>query len=59
MAKDVRLIRSFGAEVGVDLRGATQVAGVLADAQAAGYGAENASALIKVIAADAGVSLAR
>lgn len=59
MAKDVGLIRDFGSTVGVTMRGAAQVAEVLADAQAAGYGRENASALIKVIARDAGVTLTR
>ena len=41
------------------MRGAAQVAETLADAQEAGYGRENASALIKVIAREGGVNLAR
>ena len=59
MAKDVGLIRDFGASVGVEMRGAEQAAGTLAEAQAQGFGRENASALVKVIARDGGVTLAR
>lgn len=59
MAKDVGLIRDFGAAVGVEMRGAGQAAETLAAAQAEGLGDENASALIKVIARAGGVSLAR
>ena len=59
MAKDVGLIRDFGSSVGVEMRGAAQVAETLADAQARGFGGENASALVKVIASDGGVTLAR
>lgn len=59
MAKDVGLIRDFAASVGVDMRGAAQAADTLAEAQAQGFGGENASALVKVIASDGGVTLAR
>lgn len=59
MAKDVGLIRDFGASLGVEMRGASQAADTLAQAQAQGFGDENASALVKVIASDGGVTLAR
>lgn len=59
MAKDVGLIRDYGASVGVDMRGAARAAEALAEAQARGFGGENASALVKVIASDGGVTLAR
>ena len=59
MAKDVGLIQDFGATVGVEMRGAAQAADTLAKAQAQGFGSENASALVKVIAGDGGVTLKR
>jgi 3-hydroxyisobutyrate dehydrogenase-like beta-hydroxyacid dehydrogenase len=59
MAKDVRLIRDFGSSLGVTLPGAERAAMTLAAAQDAGYGKENASALIKVIARENGVQLSR
>lgn len=59
MAKDVGLIREFGSSIGVEMRGAAQVAETLAEAQARGFGGENASALVKVIASDGGVTLTR
>lgn len=59
MAKDVGLIRDFGSTVGVGMKGADHAADLLEDAQAAGFGRENASALIKVIAKNGGVDLAR
>ncbi|KRE95469.1 2-hydroxy-3-oxopropionate reductase [Nocardioides sp. Soil774] len=59
MAKDVGLIQQFGSSVGVEMHGASQAADTLAEAQAQGFGQENASALIKVIANHGGVRLAR
>lgn len=59
MAKDVGLIREYGASVGVDMRGAERAAETLAVAQVRGFGGENASALVKVIASDGGVTLTR
>ena len=58
MVKDVGLIQQFASTVGVTMRGTEEVFSTLAEAQAAGYGKENASALIKVIAKQGGVDLA-
>lgn len=58
MVKDVGLIKGFASTVGVPMPGTEQVTSTLIEAQAAGYGQENASALIKVIAKRGGVELA-
>ena len=59
MLKDARLVQDFGAGLGVPVDGTDVVEGALAEAVEKGYGDENASALIKVMAERAGVSLAR
>lgn len=59
MLKDARLVQAFGAGLGVPVDGTDVVEGALAEAVEKGYGDENASALIKVMAERAGVSLAR
>jgi 3-hydroxyisobutyrate dehydrogenase-like beta-hydroxyacid dehydrogenase len=58
MLKDARLIQGFAAGVGAPVEGTDQVERVLAEAVQRGWGAENASALIKVISGRAGVELA-
>ncbi|MBN9327849.1 MAG: NAD(P)-dependent oxidoreductase, partial [Cellulomonas sp.] len=50
MVKDAHLIDAFAAQVGCPLPGLAPVLDNLEAAQRSGYGRENASALIKVIA---------
>lgn len=57
MLKDARLIQSFAGTLNVPVPGTDEVEGVLQEAVERGYGSENASALIKVVAARAGVDL--
>lgn len=59
MQKDTRLIRAFAADLDAPVRGLEVAAGYVDDAVSAGLGGENASALIKSIAARAEVDLAR
>lgn len=59
MQKDARLITAFASELDAPIRGVSVAAGYIDDAMDAGYGEENASALIKAIAARAGVDLTR
>ncbi|BAU33144.1 NAD(P)-dependent oxidoreductase [Microcella alkaliphila] len=59
MQKDTRLIKAFAAECESPIAGLEVAAGYVDEAIAAGFGAENASALIKAIAARADVSLSR
>ena len=59
MQKDARLIAAFASELDAPIRGVSVAAGYIDDAMDAGYGEENASALIKAIAARAGVDLTR
>ncbi|WP_372592973.1 NAD(P)-dependent oxidoreductase [Actinotalea sp.] len=57
MLKDARLIQEFAAQVGAPVPGVDLAEGTIAAAVDRGYGEENASALIKVIAERAGVDL--
>ncbi|WP_169077275.1 NAD(P)-dependent oxidoreductase [Microcella alkalica] len=59
MQKDARLIAAFARELDVPLDGLSVVARYIDDAVASGHGGENASALIKAVAARAGAQLAR
>lgn len=59
MQKDTRLIKAFAAECDSPVAGLEVAAGYVDEAIAAGFGAENASALIKAIAARADVTLSR
>lgn len=59
MQKDVRLIKALADQLGVPTKGVSVAAGYIDQAVDAGYGNENASALIKMIATGAGVELAR
>lgn len=59
MQKDTRLIRAFAAELDAPVRGLEVAADYVDAAVSAGYGDENASALIKSIAARAEVDLSR
>lgn len=58
MQKDSRLIRNFASGLGVAVPGVDAAARYVNAAVDAGWSEENASALIKAIAAEAGVSLA-
>ncbi|MCC5949712.1 MAG: NAD(P)-dependent oxidoreductase [Nitriliruptoraceae bacterium] len=55
MHKDARLIGGFAADLGVPVPATTATAATIERAVEAGYGDENASALVKVLASDAGV----
>jgi 3-hydroxyisobutyrate dehydrogenase-like beta-hydroxyacid dehydrogenase len=57
MLKDANLIRDFADRVDVRIPAASATRDVIQRAVEAGYGSENASALIKIIAEDAGVDL--
>jgi 3-hydroxyisobutyrate dehydrogenase-like beta-hydroxyacid dehydrogenase len=57
MRKDARLIEAFAGRLGVAVPTAAVALDTIDRAVEAGYGSENASALIKVIAQDAGVQL--
>lgn len=57
MLKDARLIQEFAATVRAPVAGTDLVESTLTEAVARGYGGENASALIKVIAERGGVDL--
>lgn len=59
MLKDGRLVRQFAHDLGVKVPGTEATVSTIERAVESGWGEENASALIKVIAADAGVELAR
>ncbi|QDB78652.1 NAD(P)-dependent oxidoreductase [Georgenia wutianyii] len=59
MHKDVGLIEDLAGRVGAPVPGVGVVAQTLEDAMAAGLGGQNASALIRVLAGRAGVSLAQ
>lgn len=58
MRKDANLITAFADRLGVEVPATKVVGETIERAMDAGYGDENASALIKVIAADAGTNLA-
>jgi 3-hydroxyisobutyrate dehydrogenase-like beta-hydroxyacid dehydrogenase len=58
MRKDGRLVSSFADRLGVKVPGTEATVATIERAMDAGWGEENASALIKVLAADAGVDLA-
>lgn len=58
MRKDGRLVKAFAERLGVPVPGTTATVGTIERAVDAGWGEENASALIKVLAGDAGVDLA-
>lgn len=58
MRKDGRLILDFADRLRVPLPAMTATAGIIERGVEAGWGDENASALIKVLAGDAGVDLA-
>lgn len=58
MRKDARLVAAFADSLGAPIPSSTATRGTIERAVDAGFGAENASALIKVLAHDAGVSLA-
>lgn len=57
MLKDAKLVRDFAADLGVRAPGTLATLGTIERAVDAGWGAENASALIKIIAKDADVDL--
>jgi len=57
MDKDARLVQDFAASVRVPVPGTDLVQNTLEEARKRGYGSLNASALIKVVAERAGVSL--
>lgn len=59
MQKDTRLITSFAGKLGAPVAGLEIAARYVDDAMASGYGAENASALIKAISERAEVDLER
>lgn len=59
MRKDGRLVKAFADRLGVPVPGTAATVATIERAVDAGWGDENASALIKVLAADAGVDLAR
>lgn len=59
MQKDSRLIQSFATGLGVPVPSVTAAAGYIDAAVEAGWSEENASALIKAVAADGGVSLSQ
>lgn len=59
MQKDARLITAFAGHLGVPVRGVSVAADYIDQAMDAGFGEENASALIKAIAARAGATLSR
>lgn len=58
MRKDARLVRDFAATLGVSITASDATRHTIERAVENGWGAENASALIKVLAGDAGVNLA-
>lgn len=58
MRKDARLIAEMADKFDVPIPSTTATKTTIERAVEAGYGGENASALIKVLADDAGVSLA-
>jgi 3-hydroxyisobutyrate dehydrogenase-like beta-hydroxyacid dehydrogenase len=58
MLKDARLVVRFAERLGVSIPATTATLGTIERAVEAGFGDENASALIKVLARDAGVDLA-
>jgi len=57
MQKDVRLIHDFAADLGVAVPSASAAGQYVDAAMAAGWAEQNASALIKAVATDAGVEL--
>lgn len=57
MQKDARLIGAFARDLGAPIEGVSVAAAYIDEAMEAGHGDENASALIKAIAARAGVDL--
>ena len=59
MQKDAHLITDFATSIGAPVEGLRVAVGYIDDAIVAGYGEENASALIKSIADPAGAHLAR
>jgi 3-hydroxyisobutyrate dehydrogenase-like beta-hydroxyacid dehydrogenase len=59
MLKDGRLVKDFAQGLGVKVPGTEATVATIERAVESGWGEENASALIKVLAADAGVDLAR
>jgi 3-hydroxyisobutyrate dehydrogenase-like beta-hydroxyacid dehydrogenase len=58
MRKDGRLVKAFAERLGVEVPATVATVSTIERAVEAGWGEENASALIKVLAADAGVDLA-
>jgi 3-hydroxyisobutyrate dehydrogenase-like beta-hydroxyacid dehydrogenase len=58
MLKDALLVRSFAERVGAPVPGTDATLGTIRKAVNAGWGEENASALIKILAAEAGTDLA-
>jgi len=58
MRKDGRLVKAFAERLGSPVPATTATVSTIERAVDAGWGEENASALIKVLAADAGVDLA-
>ncbi|TFC75787.1 NAD(P)-dependent oxidoreductase [Cryobacterium sp. TMS1-20-1] len=59
MLKDGNLVKDFAKSLGVSVPGTIATVGTIERTVDAGYGEENASALIKVLASDAGVDLAQ
>jgi 3-hydroxyisobutyrate dehydrogenase-like beta-hydroxyacid dehydrogenase len=59
MRKDGRLVKAFAERLGVPVPGTTATVSTIERAVDAGWGEENASALIKVLASDAGVDLSQ
>jgi 3-hydroxyisobutyrate dehydrogenase-like beta-hydroxyacid dehydrogenase len=57
MQKDGRLIQAFASDLGVPVPSADAAVHYVDAAMDAGWGEENASALIKAVAGEAGVSL--
>lgn len=58
MLKDAKLVSAFAERLGSPVPGTLATRGTIEKAIAAGYGEENASALIKALSAEAGVDLA-
>lgn len=58
MRKDARLVRDFAESLGVSIPGSDATRRTIERAVDEGWGAENASALIKILASDADVNLA-
>ncbi|WP_104088331.1 NAD(P)-dependent oxidoreductase [Cryobacterium sp. N19] len=59
MLKDGNLVKNFAESLGVPVPATMATVSTIHRAFDAGYGEENASALIKLLASDSGIDLAR